>query len=178
MLLATVLVLMNLEKTFRSAVGTMRWRIKFIVLGLVIVFGARIYTLSQGLLFSGQVLALTDVDTAALLIGSALMAVAFLRSGFGEIDVYPSHAVLRTSLTVLLVGAYLFIVGSKPSSCCWDSLSWLCYRSQIGPDKISRVSLAAISRGRSMISARYGRALLNARPACSISPACPLQLQN
>ena len=39
------------------------------------------------------------------------MAVAFLRSGFGEIDVYPSHAVLRTSLTVLLVGAYLFIVG-------------------------------------------------------------------
>ncbi len=102
---------MNLEKTFRSAVGTMRWRIKFIVLGLGIVFGARIYTLSQGLLFSGEVLALTDVDTAALLIGSALMAVAFLRSGFGEIDVYPSHAVLRTSLTALLVGAYLFIVG-------------------------------------------------------------------
>src|SRR5947207_776783 len=144
LLLATVLVLMNLEKTFRSAVGTMRWRIKFIVLGLGIVFGARIYTLSQGLLFSGQVLAFTDVDTAALLIGSALMAVAFLRSGFGEIDVYPSHAVLRTSLTALLVGAYLFIVGvlgqivagpanrggsgSKPSSCCWDSLSWLCYR--------------------------------------------------
>ena len=53
LLLATVLVLMNLEKTFRSAVGTMRWRIKFIVLGLGIVFGARIYTLSQGLLFSG-----------------------------------------------------------------------------------------------------------------------------
>src|SRR4029077_9180821 len=55
LLLATVGVLMNLEKTFRSAVGTMRWRIKFIVLGLGIVFGARIYTLSQGLLFSGQV---------------------------------------------------------------------------------------------------------------------------
>jgi putative PEP-CTERM system histidine kinase len=111
LLVVTVLVLMNLEKTFRSAVGTMRWRIKFIVLGLGIAFGARIYTLSQGLLFSGQVLVLTDVDTAALLIGCSLMAVAFLRSGFGEIDVYPSHAVLRTSLTVLLVGAYLFIVG-------------------------------------------------------------------
>ena len=119
LLLATVLVLMNLEKTFRSAVGTMRWRIKFIVLGLGIVFGARIYTLSQGLLFSGQVLALTDVDTAALLIGSALMAVAFLRSGFGEIDVYPSHAVLRTSLTVLLVGAYLFIVGVLGQVVAW-----------------------------------------------------------
>src|SRR6184192_830676 len=111
LLVGTVLVLMNLEKTFRSAVGTMRWRIKFIVLGLGIVFGARIYTLSQGLLFSGEIMVLTDVDIVALLIGCALMAVAFLRSGFSEIDVYPSHAVLRTSLTVLLVGAYLFIVG-------------------------------------------------------------------
>jgi putative PEP-CTERM system histidine kinase len=111
LLVATVMVLMNLEKTFRSAVGTMRWRIKFIVLGLAIVFGSRIYTLSQGLLFSGEIMVLTDIDIVALLIGCALMAVAFLRSGFGEIDVYPSHAVLRTSLTVLLVGAYLFIVG-------------------------------------------------------------------
>ena len=111
LLIAAVLVLVNLERTFRSAVGTMQWRIKFMVLGLGIVFGARIYTLSQGLLFSGNILALTDVETVSLLIGCTLIAVAFLRSGFGEIDVYPSHAVLRTSLTVLLVGAYLFIVG-------------------------------------------------------------------
>ena len=62
-------------------------------------------------LFRSELLPLNDVDTVALLIGCALIAVAFLRSGFGEIDVYPSHAVLRTSLTVLLVGAYLFIVG-------------------------------------------------------------------
>jgi putative PEP-CTERM system histidine kinase len=111
LLIAAVLVLVNLERTFRSAVGTMQWRIKFMVLGLGVVFGASIYTLSQALLFSGDIMALMDVETVALLIGCTLMAVAFLRSGFGEIDVYPSHAVLRTSLTVLLVGAYLFIVG-------------------------------------------------------------------
>jgi putative PEP-CTERM system histidine kinase len=111
LLVAAVLVLMNLERTFRAAVGTMQWRIKFIVLGLGIVFGARIYTLSQALLFSGVFLPLNDIDTVALLIGCALMVVAFVRSGFGEIDVYPSHAVLRASLTVLFVGGYLFIVG-------------------------------------------------------------------
>ena len=111
LLVAAVLVLVNLERTFRSAVGTMQWRIKFMVLGLGIVFGARIYTQSQALLFSGDVIALTDIDAAALLIGYTLIAVAFIRSGFGEIDVYLSHAVLRTSLTVLLAGAYLFIVG-------------------------------------------------------------------
>jgi putative PEP-CTERM system histidine kinase len=111
LLVAAVLILMNLERTFRAAVGTMQWRIKFVVLGLGIVFGARIYTLSQALLFSQSAPPLNDVAIVALLIGCALMVVAFVRNGFGEIDVYPSHAVLRTSLTVLLVGGYLFVVG-------------------------------------------------------------------
>jgi len=110
-LIAAVVILMNLEKTFRSAVGTMQWRIKFLIIGLGIVFGARIYTLSQALLFSGDVLVLSDVDTVALLIGCVLVVIAFVRSGFGEIDVYPSHAALRTSLTFVLAGAYLFVVG-------------------------------------------------------------------
>jgi putative PEP-CTERM system histidine kinase len=110
-LVAAVMILMNLEKTFRSAVGTMQWRIKFVVIGLGIVFGASIYTLSQALLFSGGILVLSDVDTVALMIGCLLLVIGFVRSGFGEIDVYPSHAVLRTSLTFVLAGAYLFVVG-------------------------------------------------------------------
>jgi putative PEP-CTERM system histidine kinase len=110
-LVAAVVILMNLERTFQSAVGTMQWRIKFLVIGLGIVFGARIYTLSQALLFSADVLVLSDVDTVAFLIGCVLIVIAFVRSGFGEIDVYPSHAVLRTSLTFVLAGAYLFVVG-------------------------------------------------------------------
>jgi putative PEP-CTERM system histidine kinase len=110
-LVAAVVILMNLEKTFRSAVGTMQWRIKFLVIGLGIVFGARIYTLSQALLFSADVPVLNDLDTVALLIGCVLIVIAFVRSGFGEIDVYPSHAVLRTSLTFVLAGSYLFVVG-------------------------------------------------------------------
>ena len=51
-LIAAVMILSNLEKTFRSAVGTTRWRIKFAVLGLTVIFAGRIYTLSQNLLFS------------------------------------------------------------------------------------------------------------------------------
>src|SRR6185295_16277287 len=37
-LVGTVLVLMNVERTFRSPVGTMQWRIKFLILGLAVIF--------------------------------------------------------------------------------------------------------------------------------------------
>ncbi len=111
LLVANVLILMSIENTFRAAVGTMRWRIKFVVLGLAVIFGARIYTYSQSLLFSRQEAALTDIDAAALLVGCTLIVIAYLRTGIIEIDVYPSLAVLQNSLTILLAGAYLLIVG-------------------------------------------------------------------
>jgi len=112
LLLSTfVLILMNLEKTFRAAVGTMRWRIKFLVLGLAVVFGARIYTESEALLFSGHSLALASIESVSLLIGCLLVATAYLRSGFAEIEIYPSHAVMESSVTVILAGGYLFVVG-------------------------------------------------------------------
>ncbi len=102
---------MNLEETFRASAGTKRWRIKFLVLGTGVVFGARIYAQSQALLYSGYDLALTRIESSALLIGCTFVAIAYLRSGFAEIDVYPSHAVLQRSVTVLLAGGYLFVVG-------------------------------------------------------------------
>ncbi|HET6888714.1 MAG TPA: XrtA/PEP-CTERM system histidine kinase PrsK [Candidatus Udaeobacter sp.] len=110
-LISTVLVLTNIEQTFRAAVGTMRWRIKFLVLGLAVIFGACIYTRSQALLFSDYSPGQLSVEATALLIGCVLITAAYVRSGFGEIDVYPSRAVLHTSITVLLTGAYLFVVG-------------------------------------------------------------------
>ena len=111
LLISTVLVLMNIERTFRAAVGTMRWRIKFLVLGLGVIFGARIYTRSQALLFSEYNPSQLSIEAMALLIGCALIVVAYTRTGFSEIDVYPSRSVLHSSVTVSLIGAYLFVVG-------------------------------------------------------------------
>jgi putative PEP-CTERM system histidine kinase len=110
-LLATVLILSNLEKTFRAAVGTMRWRIKFLIVGVGVIFGARVYTSSQTLLFSSQSSSLIEIESSALIIGCTLIALGYLRSGFAEIDVYPSQAVLQSSATMLIVGGYLFVVG-------------------------------------------------------------------
>jgi putative PEP-CTERM system histidine kinase len=110
-LVALVLVLTNMELTFRSAVGTMRWRIKFVVVALAIILGARLYIRGQAILFSAPDTAFWSIEASALLVGCFFLAIAHARTGLAEIDVYPSLAVLRSSLTLLVVGAYLVVVG-------------------------------------------------------------------
>jgi hypothetical protein len=106
-LIVAVMALNNLEKTFRAAVGTMRWRIKFLMLGLAVIFAGRIYSLSQDMLYPAHDLTLTDFDSAALLIGCILMTIAYLRNGFAEIDVYPSQSVLQGTVTALNLQRFL-----------------------------------------------------------------------
>jgi len=110
-LLATILVLMNLERTLRAAAGTARWKIKFAMMGLAVIFGARIYTRSQFLIFSDYDPHHIIIDCSALLVGGGLILVGLVRQGFASIDIYPSRAVLQSSVTLLLVGSYLFILG-------------------------------------------------------------------
>jgi putative PEP-CTERM system histidine kinase len=110
-LIGAVMALNNLEKTFRSTVGTMRWRIKFVILGLAVIFAGHIYSLSQDMLYPAHHLTLTDFESAALLVGCALVAIGHLRHGFAEIDVYPSRSVLQGTITVMLAGIYLFAIG-------------------------------------------------------------------
>ena len=111
LLVVAVWILMNLEQTIRSAVGTMRWRIKFVVLGVAVIFGTHLYLRSQALLFSSYNMHWSGVESSALLIGCVFLVVAYVRTGLAEIDAYPSRAVLGSSLTVLLVGGYFFTVG-------------------------------------------------------------------
>ncbi len=110
-LIGAVFVLMNLERTYRAAVGTMRWRIKFMILGLGILFAVRTYVSSQDLLFHAINLSLQTVNSGALLVACLLISRSLFRAGHFDMDVYPSHAVLQNSFTVLLAGVYLLIVG-------------------------------------------------------------------
>lgn len=110
-LIGAVLVLMNLERTYRAAVGTMRWRIKFMILGLGVLFVVRAYISSQALLFSAVDLSLQTVSSGALLVACLLVVRSLFRAGHFDVDVYPSHAVLHNSFTVLLAGIYLLIMG-------------------------------------------------------------------
>ena len=110
-LLGAVLVLINLERTFRASVGTMRWRMKFMVLGLGVLFVVRSCISSQVLLFHALDLSWQTVNSGALLVACLLILRSLFRAGHFDMDVYPSHSVLQGSFTALLAGIYLFIIG-------------------------------------------------------------------
>lgn len=111
LLIGSVAVLMNLERTFRASVGTMRWRIKFMLLGVAVMFVARLYTSSEALLFRSVDPALENLNSGAVAVAALLMLRSFSRTGHFDVDVYPSQTVLQGSLTVLLAGLYLLLVG-------------------------------------------------------------------
>jgi putative PEP-CTERM system histidine kinase len=110
-LLTAVVILMNFERTFRASVGTMRWRIKPMLLGLGLLFAARGYTSSQILLFHGINLSLQSVNSVALLLACVLIIRSLSRSGNFQVAVYPSHSILHGSFTMILAGIYLLLVG-------------------------------------------------------------------
>lgn len=110
-LCSLVVVLMNLERTFRTSVGTMRWRFKFLALGLGCLFVLRIYTSSQVLLFSSVNRSMIVVRAVSLALACLLMAWSLWRHKLFNLEIYPSQAVLYNSLTVMLAGIYLLVVG-------------------------------------------------------------------
>ncbi len=111
LLLASIMVLMNIERTFRASMGTARWRIKYTVLGVGLLFGVRVYTTSQALLFSGEGAPMLLLQVSTLFLACILMAVGMVRTDVAHIDVYPSRYVIHNSLTVILAGIYLLVVG-------------------------------------------------------------------
>lgn len=110
-LAGAILVLLNLERTFRAAIGVMRWRIKYMLIGMGVLFGVRSYAASQVLLFHTVDLSLQTLNSAALIAACFLISRSLVRAGHFDVDIYPSHFILRNSFTILLAGVYLLIIG-------------------------------------------------------------------
>jgi len=110
-LLAAILTLVNLEHTFRSAVGTVRWRIKFILMGVGVLFLVLLFTASQTLLLRQIDPRLDILHSGSVIVAGLLILRSLFRAGHFNLDVHPSHTVLQGSVTILLVGIYLLLVG-------------------------------------------------------------------
>jgi len=111
LLIVSVLILFNLERTIRSSTGRVRWQIKFMALGVGVLFGLRLYLASQALLYSGIDTKFGATNAAALLVANILFACSLARGRTLNVDVYLSTATIQNSFTIILAGIYLLTVG-------------------------------------------------------------------
>jgi putative PEP-CTERM system histidine kinase len=111
LLLGSVLVLANLEKTLRTSYGAIRWQIKFSILGAGILFAARVYTAAQVLLFSAAGTEFFAFNSIILVVANILLIVSAVRNRLRDVRIYVSQDVLKGSLTLVMIGIYLLGVG-------------------------------------------------------------------
>jgi putative PEP-CTERM system histidine kinase len=111
LVISAAAVLMNIERTFRAAVGLMRWQLKFMVIGLATLFLTRVYTSTEFLIFSAVDPALDSLNSLALIIFAVLGFVAQARGKGFRLELYPSPTLLYQSFAVMLIGGYLLAVG-------------------------------------------------------------------
>ncbi len=111
-LLATIAVLYGLEPSLRNSHGSVRWKLKYLALGLGGIFAVRFYLLSQALLFHVLDRQSLLVETSALFIGELFVAIGLLRSGALRTDLTVSRHFVYRSTVVGLCGLYLFLAGA------------------------------------------------------------------
>jgi putative PEP-CTERM system histidine kinase len=111
LLISTIVILMNLERTLRASMGHIRWQIKFMLFGLGSIFVVRIFTYSQTLLFKSLDTGFDILYSGVLVVAGVLIIRSLARMKLLNLDVYLSHSFLYSSFTVLMVGIYLLVVG-------------------------------------------------------------------
>jgi putative PEP-CTERM system histidine kinase len=109
--LMTAGLLAGLESCLRTSTGTLRWRIKYLVLGLGAIFLARFFFLSQALLFQVLLAGYLTAGAATLLAGNLVVAASLVRDRLFGGDLPLSRHVLYRSALILTLGIYLFAVG-------------------------------------------------------------------
>ncbi|MEW6157024.1 MAG: XrtA/PEP-CTERM system histidine kinase PrsK [Verrucomicrobiota bacterium] len=122
-LLGAVLVLMHFEKTLEASVGRMRWQLKFLILGVGVLFATRIYTTSQMLLYRASRESDFTTHSVALLLAFVPIAISCQRIKTAKPEVYPSERMLQFSITVLLAGLYLLVVGAGAKAVAFFGIS-------------------------------------------------------
>ena len=110
-IISSVMILMNLERTFRQTTGHLRWQTKFMFLGVGSIFGVLLFGSSQTVLFKGINTNLNVVDLGALLLADIIILRSLFRGKPLAAKMHLSHQFIHVSFTALVVGIYFFAVG-------------------------------------------------------------------
>jgi putative PEP-CTERM system histidine kinase len=110
LIVVSVMSLANLEQILRSAEEALRWRLKFLILGMGISFCSIIY-ISSTVLLTPFRLSLVSSESMAFfspmhLIACLFITISWYRSN-KKTEISVSHGVIYSSITFLGVGLYL-----------------------------------------------------------------------
>jgi len=110
-LLFHLAALVQLENVFRAAPRELRYRIKYLVLGVAALAAMRIYLLTLAALY-GWIGGGAGLHLAvATLVGGGMAAYALVRFRLLNVDVFISRYVIYGSIALVGTGAYLLAVG-------------------------------------------------------------------
>jgi signal transduction histidine kinase len=129
--LATIAVLYGLEPSLRNSRGPVRWRLKYLALGLGGIFVVRFYLLSQTLLFQMLTPDSLLLGSITLAMGLIFIAIGLIRTGALRTDLAVSRHFVYRSIVVGVSGAYLILAGASgwllntlgiPGTAVWGTL--------------------------------------------------------
>ena len=121
-ILCAAFIVMNLEQTFREARGMARWRIKYVLAGVLTIFALRIFFDGQALLLKQWNPAFEPILALGLMAGCLLMVRSLRRLPHLHVDLYVSTSVVFGSIAAFLVAGYLLLIGVVTQA--WRHGAW------------------------------------------------------
>ncbi len=111
MLVYLVLALIQLEQTFVHTAWTLRWKIKFELLGAGAFLAMLTIYYSQGLLFRTINMGLIPMRSIVLIAAIAMIFYSHLKRGSGIATFHISQQIACKSAVLLAVGMYIIFIG-------------------------------------------------------------------
>lgn len=111
LVMVAIIALVRLESVLWLSRGGTRWKVKYAVVGAAGLLGMFIYYYSQSILYRSIDMNLAEVRNAVFLISTVLLAAAFVRQQFLDVDVFVSRRMVFRSASLLVVGIYFIFLG-------------------------------------------------------------------
>jgi putative PEP-CTERM system histidine kinase len=111
LVMVAIIALVRLESVLWLSRGGTRWKVKYAVVGAAGLLGMFIYYYSQSILYRSIDMNLAEVRNAVFLISTVLLAAAFVRQQFLDVDVFVSRRMIFRSASLLVVGIYFIFLG-------------------------------------------------------------------
>jgi putative PEP-CTERM system histidine kinase len=105
------LTLINLEGILKSSSGSIKWRIKYMLIGAGGIMASIIYYYSHAILYRSIDTSLSPVRNTVVIISSFLIMVSISRQTFPKEGIFVSRRIFYKSFALLAAGLYLLGLG-------------------------------------------------------------------